>query len=139
MRRAAAATLWVLCGLGWVVIAFVSWAQSGPLSRSSLADLAGLVRSGVLTSLPGWLPAVVIVLPLVGALLVGLALPRTVTWVRPVLLVVAGSLWFGITREVTGSQVGRWGVGPWLGLCALGLGAVAFTLDLVDVDRRRRR
>jgi len=135
LRRGAAAACWVLAGGCFALVSFVPWAVSGPLSRSSLVDLAGLVRSGVLTTLPGWVPGIAAVMPLLGAAIVALAVPAAARWIRPVLLVAAGLLWWGLTREVTGADVGRWSYGPWLGMSGVVLGAAAFWVE----PRRRRQ
>ncbi|WP_110207376.1 hypothetical protein [Nocardioides daejeonensis] len=129
VRRSFSVACWALSGLCWVALASVSWAQSGPLSRSSLLDVAGLVRSGVLTSLPGWVPWGALLLPMLGAVLIGLAFPRWARWVRVAAFLVAVLAWWAVTREVTGFAASRWGTGPWLGVVGIGLGVVGLLVE----------
>lgn len=133
MRALIVVAAWVLCGSLLVGATFLPWAGSGPLSQSTPVDLAGLVRSGVLTSVPGWLPWVVVLLPLTGAALVALAAVARAKWARIGLWLVGGLTWFGLMREATAGDVARWSQGAWLGAVSLliGLGA------LLTESRRR--
>lgn len=131
----AAVSLWTLSGLCFVVTTFVPWAETGLLSRSSPVDVAGLARSGVLVSVPDWLPWLVVIMPLAGAALVGLSvLPRL--WpVLVALLLVAALGWAAILREVVGASPAGWGWGAWLGAAGVVLGVAA---GVVESNRRRR-
>lgn len=106
-------------------MAFVPWADTGSLSRSTLVELAGLVRSGVLTSVPGWVPALTVVLPLLGAVLIALAVSTSPPWTRGLPWGCAVLLAWAMVRVVVGFAPAGWGPGPWLGVAGTALGLLA--------------
>lgn len=125
------AALWVASGLCFVVTAFVPWVEFGLLSRSSPVDLAGLVRSGVLASAPAWIPWLVVVMPLVGAVLVGSAAFARLWLLRLPLLILATVFWAGILREVGGTAPDGWALGAWTGAAGVVLGSLGSVTEAV--------
>ncbi|CAM3173696.1 hypothetical protein NODU109028_01490 [Nocardioides dubius] len=126
--RQVATGAWLIAALAWLSQAFVPWASRGPLSRSTLLDLAALIQDRILVSVPRWTVGLALALPVLAAGLAVLALLRGRAaligrWSLGLLGVGAVAV---LTGALTDFETARFGTGAWLGV----LGVVAVVVAI---------
>ena len=127
LLRAAAAVLWLLA------IA-VPWTSHGLLSHSSLLDAAGLIRDGVVPSVPTSAAWLTMIPALCGALVLALAWWPS-WWVRAPRMVVGlgASVVICVLLAKLSAWPDRLGPAAWLSLVGIFCGASGEALDVVRV------
>jgi hypothetical protein len=134
VRDLVAAGLWLVVAACWTFSALVPWFEGGLLARNSPVELAGLLRTDALSAvLPGVTAYAVLVLPVWGAVLLGLAplrgrtvlVARVLLWLTGTVLVAAA---ISLLGELAGDRLAAGAVlallGAVTGLLALPLATV---------------
>ncbi len=123
-RELAGVFLWLLVAVAWVVAMLVPWFRTGVLAQTSPLDVGTLLRAGEIGPVPAAAGFGMLVLPLLGVVLLGLAPVRgTGVMVARVLLWALGAAvnlgLVVVLRDLTAGQIG-WGAGLLVTGAALG-------------------
>lgn len=129
--RRVATACWLIAATAWLAQAFVPWTARGPLSRSSLLDVASLIQDRILVSIPSWTVWLALVLPALAALLAVLALlrGRAALVARSTVALLGVSAVGALTGVLTDFAPARFGAGAWLGVVGVAAVVVAMSSE----------
>lgn len=137
VREFAAAALWALLALGWVLAVVLPWYTAGILSGTSLLGAGQVLRSGALP-VPSSAAYGVLVLPVLAAILLALALARGIValLVRLVALLLGTGLIITLIVLLSDAGAGSWALGLWSAVLGSVAGVVALCISTVRTGTR---
>lgn len=130
-----------LAGGCWVAQTVVPWTGSGVLSHADTASAVRLIRSGALDAvLPGWIGAVLLLLPAAGAGLLALSAVPGVAAARSrvVLATSAVTVSLVLATILVGLRPGSFGPGAWLTTAGAVAGAAGAAREALILRSRHR-